>query len=89
MKGESAQMIKGAMVAAPTLAGGTYLLYTQTIIGCFGIMAGATLSVVLTIKAIKEMTWSRKLKQAELDDIQFRLENDLPCRRCSDKKEIE
>ncbi len=87
MRDESVQMIKGAGIAAGTLGGGVYLVYVQTIIGCLGILAGAILSIVLTVKAIKDMRWSKMLKRAEIDDIKYRQDNDLPCRRCTDKKD--
>jgi hypothetical protein len=88
MKEESAQIVKGGLVALPTAAGGAYLLYAQTIIGCFGILAGAILSIVLAVKAVREMRWNSKVNKATLEDIKHRQVNDLPCRRCTDKGEL-
>jgi hypothetical protein len=88
MKTESTQIIRDATIAIPTVAGGAYLLYAQTVIGCFGILAGAILSIVLTIKGIREMSWKSKLHRAALEDIKFRQTNDLPCRRCTDKEDL-
>ncbi len=84
MKRESVQIIKDASVALPTVAGGAYLLYAQTIIGCLGVLAGAILSIVLAVKAIREMRWNSKMHKANLEDIKYRQVNDLPCRRCTD-----
>ena len=88
MREESTQMIKGGSIAVGTMGGGAYIVYAQTVIGCFGILAGAVLSIVLTVKAIKDMKAKRVLNQAALDDIKYRQEHDLPCRRCTDKEEI-
>jgi hypothetical protein len=93
MSQESAQIAKGAGVAVGTMGGGVYIVYAQTIIGCIGILAGAVLSIVLTIKAVKDMKSSKMLKQATIEDIKYRQKHDLPCRRCSDdvvcdKKEV-
>ena len=55
MRDESTQMIKGGIIAGGTMGGGAYIVYAQTVIGCFGILAGALLSIVLTVKAVKDM----------------------------------
>lgn len=86
MKAESSQIIRDAAIAVPTVAGGAYLLYAQTVIGCFGILAGAILSIVLTVKGIREMSWKSKMNKAALEDIKFRQTHDLPCRRCTDRE---
>lgn len=86
MTEESAQIIKGTSVALPTLAGGVYLLYAQTIIGMLGILAGAVLSIVLTIKAIVDIRTKRRMEKVQMADIKYRQEHDLPCRRCTDKE---
>jgi len=87
MTEESAQIVKGLAVAAPTVAGGAYLLIAQSIIGMVGIAAGAILSIVLTVKAVVDIKYKKKMEKAQLADIKFRQEHDLPCRRCTDKEE--
>lgn len=91
MKGQSAQIIKeiapAAGVAAGTLSGGifTVLNYLPIVLGSIATISGTVLSIMLAWKAHNDIQGKKKLNQAELDDIKFRQQHDLPCRRCSDK----
>lgn len=91
MRADSINMVKEvgppASVAVGTLGGGilTVLQYLPILLGCLATLAGTVLSIVLTLKAIGDIRENKKLRQAEIKDIKFRQENDLPCRRCTDK----
>lgn len=91
MKGETIQTIRetapAAGVAAGTISAGvaSFLNVVSPIIACIATLAGITLSLVLAWKAYNDVKNDKILRRAELDDIKFRQENDLPCRRCTDR----
>ncbi len=89
MKGETTQLIKevapASALATATISGGVYIVYIQTIIGCIGILTGSILSIVLAIKAIRDMKGNKLLRQAKINDIKYRQQHDLPLRRHTDE----
>ena len=91
MKQEAAQLTKGALTAGGTMGGGivVYLQALPAIISCFAIMCGAILSLFLAWKAYIDIQTTKRLSRAEVDDIKYRQDHDLPCRRCSDKSDCE
>lgn len=91
MNQEAAQSIKGTLTAGGTIGGGiaVYLEALPAVISCFAIMCGAILSLFLAWKAYIDIQTTKRLSRAEVDDIKYRQEHDLPCRRCSDKSECE
>ena len=91
MSQEAAQLTKGALAAGGTMGGGVavYLQALPVVISCFAIMCGAILSLFLAWKAYIDIQTTKRLIRAEVDDIKYRQEHDLPCRRCSDKSDCE
>jgi uncharacterized membrane protein YebE (DUF533 family) len=92
MASESTQIMKeiapAGGTAIATVSGGllTALQYMPILLGCIATIAGTILSMMLAWKAYNDIQGSKKLKQAEIDDIKYRQKHDLPCRRCTDKE---
>ena len=91
MKQEAVQLTKGALTAGGTMGGGiaVYLQALPVVISCFAIMCGAILSIFLAWKAYTDIQTTKKLVRAEVDDIKYRQDHALPCRRCTDKSDCE
>lgn len=82
MQSETFQIIKSVLIfsiAGATAAGGwkLYIAVAQSLIGCFGILASAVLSIALTVKVVSDWKSNKRLKQAEIDDIRARREHEL------------
>lgn len=86
MAAESAQALKGLGVAGWTLSGGilTFLNYIPPVLGVVATLSGIVLSIMLAWKAYNDIHGNRKLRKAQIADIKFRRDNDLPCRRCGE-----
>ena len=91
MKQDAAQLTTGALTAGGTRGGGVavYLEALPSVISCFAIMCGAILSLFLAWKAYIDIQTTKRLRLAEIADIKYRQEYDLPCRRCTDKSDCQ
>lgn len=90
MNGETLQIIKSGLIfalAGATAGGGylTWIEYIPAIAGLIGTVCASTLSLALAYKAFTDTWENKKTKLAEREDIKYRQEHDLPCRRCTDK----
>ena len=79
----------GAAIATIGSGLSTFLEYIPPILGCMATLAGTILSIMLAVKAyndIKNSRAERRYREETIRDIEYRRENDLPCRRCVDKE---
>lgn len=67
----------------------TVLEYIPPILGCMATLAGTVLSIMLAVKAYNDIRNSRaerRYREETIRDIEYRRDNNLPCRRCRDKE---
>ena len=73
-----------AGIAGGTISGGMWFNSLPVFLENTAIVAGIILSLMLAWKAYNDIQNNKRLRRAEIEDIRYRRDHDLPCRRCSD-----